>query len=162
MAKKMEQVQKELAEMVPIDPVHFSKLIEVLPEAPNGLAPDEPRGENNEIGDFKISSAERRYRAKDERTLTVKIIDHAHHSQFYAPFFMATQIKNQSTEGYQKGVTIDGNPGVEKYQKAGKSGDLTILVAKRFLIEIRTTNAPPEFLREVYGKIDAKKLAALK
>jgi len=61
-----------------------------------------------------------------------------------------------------KGVTIAGNPGIEKWSKASKNADLSILVGKRFLVEINGRNVEPETVKQFYSAIDTAKLAALK
>jgi len=61
-----------------------------------------------------------------------------------------------------KGVTVDGNPGVEQYSENGMQGELLVLVGKRYVVKVASNRMPPEFLRTVYGTIDTKKLAALK
>lgn len=161
MADKMAEIQKEIAEMKPVDPVHFDKLIALLPAAPAGYKADDPKGETVEFGEHKHSFAERTYR-KDDKTLTVKIHDAAQISAFYAGIAFAAMMKRETTEGYEKGVTIDGNPAIEKYTKANKHGELTVMVAKRFLVEIRADDVAPEFVRTVYDSIDRKALGALK
>ena len=112
---------------------------------------------------FKISDAERDYSAKEEgKSVHVKIVDGAYNTMMYAGITMAAQFSRESTDGYEKGVTIAGNPGIEKWTKASKNAELSILVGKRFLVEIHGNGVEPDTIKTFYGAIDTAKLAALK
>lgn len=160
-AKKAADAAKEASEMKPVDPVSFNALLPLLPAAPAGFTAEEPRGETTSAMGFKISEVERRYTKGDE-TLHVKIVDGAYNSFIYAGVTMAAQFARESTEGYEKGVTIDGNPGVEKWTKSSRHGELTVVVGKRFLVTVDASPAEPGTVRSVYGTIDVAKLSALK
>ncbi len=160
-AKKASEAAKEASEMKPVDPVSFNALLPLLPPAPAGWTAEEPRGETSSGMGFKVSDAERSYTKGDQR-LHVKILDGAYNALIYAGVTMAAQFSHESTEGYEKGVTIDGNPGVEKWNKASKRGELSVIVGKRFLVEIDASPVEPDFVRTVYAGIDKGKLAALK
>ena len=162
--KKATDAAKEAENQKPVDPVHFSKLIELLPAPPSGWkAEAEPKGETASAMGFKISDAERDYSGPGEgKSVHVKILDGAYNTMMYAGITMAAQFSRESTEGYEKGVTIAGNPGVEKWSKASKVAELTILVGKRFLVEVHGNGVDPETVKSFYSAIDTAKLAALK
>jgi hypothetical protein len=160
-AKKAAEAAKEASEMKPVDPVSFNALIPLLPAAPAGWTAEEPRGESSSAMGYRISEAERSY-TKGGQHLHVKIVDGAYNSFLYAGVTMAAQFARESTEGYEKGVTIDGNPGVEKWSKASRRGELTVVVGKRFLVTVEASPVEAEFVRSVHGSIDKAKLAALK
>ncbi len=160
-AKKAADAAKEASEMKPVDPVRFDALIPLLPAAPAGFTAEEPRGESNAAMGFKTSQAERSY-AKGDQHLHVKILDGAYNSFLYAGVTMAAQFSHESTEGFEKGVTIDGNPGIEKWNKGSKRGELTVVVGKRYLVTVEASPAEPDFARSVYATIDTAKLASLK
>ena len=158
--EEADKLRQEIEAKGPVDPVPFAELVELLPPPPRGWEGEEPRGETTEAGERKASTAERQYR-NEERTLTARIVDHAYHSRAYVGFFIGAKFKEESADGYTKGLTIDGNPGLEKYQKRDRSGELDVLVGKRFLVHVEARGVPAEFVREVYRTVDAKKLAAL-
>ncbi len=160
-AKKAADAAKEASEMKPVDPVSFNALLPLLPPAPAGFKAEEPRGETTAAMGFKISEVEQRY-TKDDQTLHVKIVDGAYNSYIYAGVTMAAQFSRESTEGYEKGVTINGNPGVEKWTKSSKRGELTVVVGKRFVVEIDASPVDSGYVRGIYGTIDTAKLASLK
>jgi len=161
-AKKAADTAKEMEEMKPVDPVSFNVLLPLLPEAPAGFtAAGEPRGETTQAMGFKISEVERSY-TKGDQHLQIKIVDGAYNSLIYAGVTMAAQFARESTEGFEKGVTIDGNPGIEKWNKSSKRGEIDVVVAKRFLVSIDASPVEADFARSVYNSLDKAKLAALK
>jgi len=161
-AKKAADTAKEMEEMKPVDPVSFNALLPLLPEAPAGFtAAGEPRGETTQAMGFKISEVERSY-TKGDQHLQIKIVDGAYNSLIYAGVTMAAQFARESTEGFEKGVTIDGNPGIEKWNKSSKRGEIDVVVAKRFLVSIDASPVEADFARSVYNSLDKAKLAALK
>lgn len=160
--KKAEQAQKEAAQMKPVEPIHFTKLIELLPPAPSGFEADgEARGETTNAMGFQVSMAERSFSAEG-KSLRVKITDGAFNAPLYTVVTMAAQFARESTEGYEKGVTLDGNPGVEKWQKDGGDASLNVVVGKRYFVEIEGSGITPELVRQVWGSVDRAKLAGLK
>lgn len=160
--KKAEQAAKETQEMKAVHPVHFSKLVELLPKAPAGWEADgEPRGETTSAMGFSISTAEQRF-SREGQSLRVKIMDGAFNAPLYTIITMAAQFARESTEGYEKGVTIDGNPGIEKWRKDGGDAELNVVVGKRFFVEVDGSGVTPELVRAVWDSVDRKRLAALK
>ena len=160
--KKAEQAAKEAQEMKPVEPIHFSKLVELLPKPPAGWTADgEPRGETTTAMGFSVSMAERSF-SKEGGSLRVKITDGAFNAPLYTVITMAAQFARESTEGYEKGVTIDGNPGVEKWRKDGGDADLNVVVGKRYLVEVEGSGVTPELVRGVWNSVDRAKLSALK
>ena len=160
--KKAEQAAKESQDMKAVEPVHFSKLIELLPKAPSGWAADgEPRGETTNAMGFKVSMAEQSF-SQEGKSLRVKITDGAFNAPLYTVITMAAQFAHESTEGYEKGVTLDGNPGVEKWRKDGGDAELNVVIGKRYFVEIDGSGITPEVVRGVWGSVDRAKLAGLK
>ena len=160
--KKAEQAAKESQDMKAVEPVHFSKLIELLPKAPSGWTADaEPRGETTNAMGFKVSMAEQSF-SQEGKSLRVKITDGAFNAPLYTVITMAAQFAHESTEGYEKGVTLDGNPGVEKWRKDGGDAELNVVIGKRYFVEIDGSGITPEVVRAVWGSVDRAKLAGLK
>jgi len=160
-AQKAADAAKEASEMKPVDPVSFNALLPLLPAAPAGFTAEEPRGETTAAMGFKISEVERSY-TKGDQHLHVKIVDGAYNAFIYAGVTMAAQFSRESTEGYEKGVTIDGSPGVEKWSKESRRGELTVVVGKRFLVSVDASPVEPDFVRTVFASVDRAKVTSLK
>ena len=71
-------------------------------------------------------------------------------------------INKENDTGYEKTITYKGNKGYEKYDNDGKYGELSVLVAKRFVIEVSGNNILMDQLRVAVDMIDLSKLESWK
>lgn len=147
------------------DVVEFKKLLPILPEPPEGWKADEAEGSTEDLGESEITTVHRDYskgEAKDAATTSISILDSVA-SPEYVEMTTAgwTHVEN-TAEGYTKALTIEGMPGFETFENDGKHGTLWLLVAKRYFLQIETTEQDPKELQEWLKRIDLKKLAAIK
>jgi hypothetical protein len=156
-----EDVLAEIERLPQVEAVHFAKLIEFLPPAPKGYEAQEPRGERISVPEAQLSFAERRY-AGDHKSVVVTIQDGAHRKSWYVPFALVSRLNREHTDGYEKGITLAGNLGIETYASKPKQGELLVLIGKRYIVKVVTIGEPPEFMRTVLDSIETKKLAELK
>jgi hypothetical protein len=146
----------------PVDPVSFQELQSALPEV-SGWKREEPTGERM-TAPIPFSQAEADYTMGDAN-ISVKIVDSAFSQMLIAPWamFLTTGYEKQSSDGYEKALSVAGNPAFEKWSKGGKDGELNIVLAKRFLVTIDGNNiADTKVLHEFASKLDTGKLASLK
>jgi hypothetical protein len=155
----LEKAQKDLENMKPVDPVHFSELIKFLPEPPPGWESEAPKGASNQMGEWSFTEVDRRY-SQGEKHIEIQIVDWAFHKEMYATFFVAAAFSQESTEGYNKGIKIGEEPGREEYKTAAKEGTLSVLVGKRFLVTIKGNNIDSGELRQWWDRLDTKALRA--
>ena len=155
--EEFEKIQKDLENMKPVEPVHFSELLKFLPEPPAGWEGQKPTGSSNKMGEWSFTQVERRY-SQGEKRIEIQILDWAFHRELYAGFFVAAAFSQESTEGYNKGIKIGEDPGREEYKTAGKDGTLSVLVGKRFFVTIKGDNIEAAELREWWDRMDAKGL----
>lgn len=171
MAKGMEDFAKAMAGMAgavaggdgkTVDPVRFQALQEQLPTVP-GWEMGKPRGERM-TAPVPFSQSEVRYTKGDAR-IEVKVVDSGFAPLLIAPWSMmlASGYSRESSEGYEKSVSVNGQPGFEKWNEDRKDGELNILVNKRFLVTIEGNDvADTKVLHEVAGRMDFGKLGELK
>lgn len=155
----LQSIQAELEKMKPVDAVSYTELLPFLPEPPSGWEGSKPKGQSNQMGDMKFSEAERDY-TMGEKRMEVKITDWAFRQALYAPFFLMASFSQESTEGYNKGIKINDDPGREEYKNDSKNGDLSVLVGKRFLVSIKGNGIEAAELRQWWDRIDTKGLRA--
>jgi hypothetical protein len=144
------------------DPVSFRDLQTVLPDV-SGWTMGKPQGERM-TSPVPFSQTEARYESGDAR-IDVKIVDSGFHQMLLAPWsmFLAAGYEKETDSGYEKSVTVGGNPGFEKWNSEGKDGELNLVVAKRFLVTIEGNNiSDPKILHDFAGELDTAKLATLK
>ena len=102
---------------------------------------------------------------KGDANIDQKIMDSGFNQLLFAPFamFMAAGYEKETQDGYEKSVTVGGYPGWERWNKASKSGELNVVVEKRFLVQVEGNGIDdPKALHAVLDATDLKKLASLK
>jgi hypothetical protein len=147
------------------DAVDYQKLLPVLPDAPQGWLADKPEGSTEDVGGFRITNVHRDYRKGEGEkvpTAAVSILDSVANPDYVTATTAAWNNNSETSEGYSKSVTIDGNPGFEAFEIEGKHATLWVMIAKRYFLQIELQNQDPKELQEWVKRIDLKKLAAIK
>ncbi len=167
-AKGLEQMAKGLeglaagGDVKQVDPVSFRDLISLLPEI-EGWEKQKPTGERM-TSPVAFSQAEGQY-TKGDASIDVKIIDSGFSQLLLAPYAMmlAAGYERESSEGYEKSTTVNGQPGWEKWNSDSRDGEVNALVGKRFLVTIEGNGIDDvKVLHEAANKVDMGKLASLK
>jgi len=154
----------------PITTPHFTvvsapRLIVLLPDPPPGWSSDKPDGASADSGGFMITTVSCVYvqgDADDAPTATVNIIDSANNQQFQDATRAMWNATSNTPDGYDKPVVVSGLPGFEHYHNADQTGALWAIVGGRYFVQIETTRQKPADLEAWLGRIDLKKLAALR
>jgi hypothetical protein len=145
-----------------VEPVGFQELQTALPEV-SGWQRATPTGERM-TSPIPFSQAEADY-TKGDASISVKIVDSAFSQMLIAPWsmFLTTGYERQTSDGYEKALSVAGNPGFEKWSTSSKDGELNLVVAKRYLVTIEGNDiADTKVLHEFASKLDAAKLPAAK
>lgn len=169
-AKGLEQMAKGLEAMAgggsgdfkPVNPVSFRDMQALFPDI-DGWEKAKPIGERMS-SPFSYSQAEVAYTKGDSR-MELKVVDSGFNQLLLTPYAMFLQAgyEKETSDGYEKSTTVNGQPGWEKWSSDGKNGELNALVGKRFLVQIEGQQIEDtKVLHELAGKIDMGKLAALK
>jgi hypothetical protein len=169
-AKGFEAMAKGLGAMVsggtgdmqPVDPVSFRDLQALFP-ALDGWEKSKPTGEKM-TSPFKYSSAETTY-TKGDSNIQLKVADSGFNQLLFAPFAILMQAgyEKETESGYEKSTKIGNQPAYEKWNSEEKSGELTTVINKRFLLSVEGRHLDDiKALHEVVTHIDLAKLASLK
>ena len=150
LANKAEELQAELENMTPVDPVHFSTLIEALPDAPSGWTAGKPKGATNQMGGYSLSNASNTYEGPDGKQMTVQITDMAFNQAAYLALSIGAGFSQETTEGYNKGITVGDDPGREEFNTERKTGKRNVAHGKRYNIEVGGRNIMAEDLDSWY------------
>lgn len=145
--------------------VSFKKLMEFLPKTPTGWTAEKPSGSVTDVEVFNLSTATQTYqKGDDENALvaTVTIIDAGGHQGYLDVTTNHWKQGATTAEGYDKPVEIDGMPGLEHTNTLTHSASLSVLVGKRYFVQIDLTNQDAKELREWLKRIDLKGLAELR
>lgn len=142
-------------------PVHFKELMAFLAlDPPQGWeVAQKPKGTTLK-SPVQMSEAEVEFRAGDQKTVEIKIIDGM---AGMMPFVgMAQGMEMESSEEYMKPIEIQGFKGMENFKHQDKKGEIILPVAGRFLVNITGNGMDnTEVIKAMAGKLDLKKLAAL-
>ncbi len=72
------------------------------------------------------------------------------------------EIDRESDNEYEKSTTFKGYKALEKYNKKTHSGDLSVLIGGRFVVEAQGSNVDMKALKDVLASVDLKKLDGMK
>jgi hypothetical protein len=116
------------------------------------------------MGEYHVSQASQKYQqgeGKERKTMEVEIIDGSYVPMVYAPFEIASRIRQESTSGYQRGLKVSGHPAFVDWKKKSERVNLSVLVSDRFLVTIKGRKVD-EGTGEKWAKLlDVKQLEAL-
>jgi hypothetical protein len=77
--------------------------------------------------------------------------------------FLATGYSERSDDGFKRASRLKGNPGFEEWRTASKHGEVTTVVANRFIIKATGNDVDSiDVVRQSLEAVDLGKLAALK
>ena len=147
------------------DAVNYQKLLPILPEPPQGWGADKAEGSTEDVGGFRITNVHRDYhKGEGDKvpTAAISILDSVANPDYVNATTAAWNSNNESSEGYGKSVTIDGNPGFEAFEKDTKHSTLWVMIANRYFVQIELQDQDPKELQEWVKRVDLKKLAAIK
>jgi hypothetical protein len=147
------------------DVVDFSKLLPLLPDAPSGWTADKPEGSTTDVGGFKLTNVHRDYKKGEGDkvpTASLSILDSAANPEYATATTAAWNYNSDTTEGYSKSITVDGNPGFEAFETDRKHGTLWLMIAKRYFVQDELQGEEPKHLQEWVKRVDLKKLAEVK
>jgi hypothetical protein len=122
-----------------VEPVSFRDLQAAFVDFP-GWEKNKPTGERM-TAPFAISKAEVTYTKGDSR-IRAELTDSAMNQLMLMGFTWVTNMgyEKETQDGWEKGTKIGGHPGLEKWNTESKSGELTVLANKRYVLELRGDN----------------------
>jgi hypothetical protein len=164
MAQGLQQMAQGFQQMAQgaAKPVDYEQLKASLPEI-DGWTMSDARGEQVNMP-VAISRAEARY-SRDQSRVELEIVDTALSQLLLAPMsmFLASGYSERSDDGFKRATKIAGQPGMEDWNTRTRRGEVTAVVANRFIV--KATGHQVENIDTVRGAVEAvdvAKLAALK
>jgi len=165
-ADKMKEVSEGFTEGKKVNPVDFRELKALLPEAIASLKRTNIEGEKVAAMGMNISTANADYSDdQNNQSIDLKITDMgniAGLSGLAAYGWYMVDIDKENETGYEKTTTFKGNKAYEKYNNQDKYGELSILVAKRFVVEANGNNVSMNEIKAAAEMIDFGKLESWK
>ncbi len=166
MAKAMQGMAAAIggggADGKPVEPVATDVLKATLPSV-SGWTMEAPEGERM-TSPIAYSQVETSYK-KGDAEIEMRIVDTGYAQMLIAPWsmFLASGYSREAGDGYEKSVSVGGNPGFEKFDNGSKRGELNIFVNKRFMVSLEGSELTnTKVLHEFASHMDFGKIAALK
>lgn len=165
-ADKMKEVSENFNEGKKVTPVDFRELKALMPESVGDFKRTNLEGEKVAAMGMNISHADADYsNADNSASIDMKITDLGSISGISglaAYGWYMVDIDKENETGYEKTISYKGNKGYEKYDNQGKYGELSILVAKRFVVEANGNNVTMDQMKAAINMIDVGKLESWK
>jgi hypothetical protein len=156
---------KEMGDKKAVDPVDFRDLKALLPETTGGLKRTEATGEKTGAMGFTVSMAKGQYSGDADASISIEIVDTGGISGMatmaMAAWTMA-DIDKETTTGYEKTTKIEGFKAFEKYDNEGKDGEINVLVADRFVVNVHGNNVTVDQMKDSLKDVNLEKLEGLK
>lgn len=145
-----------------VEPVAGQTLTNLLPASLAGMKRSNVRSEGNGAIGIKTTRAEADYTGQ-QGTAHLAIADVSGVSGLMD---MANGLVQDSTSeseaGYERNVQIGGRPAHEKWDTQSRRGEISMIIAKRFTVDVTGEGVPMETLQRAYGDIDLASLEGLK
>ena len=146
----------------PVEPVATDVLKGTLPTVP-GWTMDAPEAERM-TSPIAYSQVETTFK-QGNAEVEMRVVDTGYAQMLVAPWsmFLTSGYSRENSDGYEKSVSVGGNPGFEKWDSSSKRGELNIFAGKRFMVSIEGRDlADTKVLHEFASKVDFAKIAGLK
>ena len=139
--------------------VNFKQLMPFVDiKIPGWTMKGKPSGTTMKHGQWKMSEAGAKFKA-DGKTLKIHILDFMGKAN---PLNRIPEIEIESSEETVRTIDVQGFRALENYHPKKKQGNMSITVAKRFIVQIEAKGIDnPKVMQEVVKIMDLKKLAGL-
>jgi hypothetical protein len=164
-ADKIRGAKESVTHELKVQPVDYEKLKMLLPKSLKKMKRTELFGEAASALGVKISYARAQYHAKKEGRIRIKITDMGTIKKLASltmSAWVSANIERKSDDGYERTFEYNGHRAYTKYSRRKGEGEIKVLVADRFLVEIDGENAEMKAVAEALKKINMKKLAKWK
>jgi hypothetical protein len=146
-----------------VDVVDFRTLTAMLPGSLPGMKRIDAKGQNQGAVGVKTSSADADYQGDNGAGAHIEISDVSGLSGLMGMAGALVQnTTSESDSGYERDKVISGRSVHEKYDAKARKGDLNILLAKRFQVEITGDGIDMGSLEQALGQIDLAHLESMK
>lgn len=141
-------------------PVDHRKLKEWLPAELGGLKRTGANSSRTKMGEMTMVTADASY-GEGEQTISVNVQDHGGQPEVLGmlAIWQNMEIDNETDTGYEKTTTIEGFPAMEKHDTEGNYGEVTVLVADRFIVTVQSNGLEKDAFQKMHANLNLKKLA---
>jgi hypothetical protein len=146
-----------------VEVVNFKTLTAMLPESLPGMKRTNVQGENQGAVGVKTSSAKADYQGDNGADIHIEISDVSGVSGLLdVAGSLVQNTTSESTSGFERDQAIAGRSVHEKYDAKAKKGDLSVIVAKRFEVDVAGNEVDMNTLEQSLGQVDLARLESMK
>jgi hypothetical protein len=146
-----------------VEPVNFQSLKALLPASLPGMQRVNAQGSEQQAVGVKSSSASAQYQGTHGDRVEIKIADLSAVSGLMDLAGALNQnSESESDNGYEKDTTLSGRTVHEKYDNPSKHGELSVILAKRFEVDISGDATDMNTLVQDLSSVDLNRLEAMK
>ncbi len=156
---------EEAASRPPAEPVNFRQLRDLLPASLAGMEQTEIEGATEGAMGFSISQAEARYAAPDgDGSFTIQVMDYGAvpSAGMMGLGWTMADVDRETGDGYEKTIALGGHRGYRQYDTAAQDGELSLLVADRFLVTVSGSDVEDDQVEAALRAVDLAALAAMR
>jgi hypothetical protein len=146
-----------------VEPIDFNQLSAMLPSTVAGMRRTNIKGEGKAAVGIKTTSAVANYVNDSGAGMEMEIDDMSGVSSLMGlSKTLVESNTSQSDTGYEKDLTLAGRSAHETYDSRSKKGEINMMVANRFTVNISGTGVDMSTLEQAYAEIDLDKLDSLR
>jgi hypothetical protein len=161
-AAAMNAVGQIMAGGKDIQPVDFHELKAMLPAALPGMQRSEASGQSGEAMGMKGSSAKAQYSDGANARISIEIVDLGSMSGLAAlAGKFDPNVEKETDTGYERTRRVDGQLVHERYDRRAKNGEVGVIVASRFSVNVEGSGVDPTALAGALKAIDLSTLEAM-
>jgi hypothetical protein len=147
----------------PVAVLDFHALTPLLPAALPGMKRTEARGESGGAMGVKTASATGTYQGDNGAGMHVEITDMAAVSGLMnMAGALAQETSSESDSGFERDQNVGGRTVHEIYDNRAKHGELSLILVKRYKVDITGDNVDIGALEQALGSIDLGRLESMK
>jgi hypothetical protein len=147
----------------PVAVVDFKALTPLLPGSLPGMKRLDAKGENQGAIGVKTASATANYQGDNGAGVQIVISDMSGVSGLMdLAGALVQNTTSQSDTGYEKDTVEGGRSVHEKFDSRAKKGDLSVMLGKRFQVEITGDGVDMSVLEQALGQVDLARLESMK
>ena len=146
-----------------VEVVDFKTLTAMLPASLPGMKRTNAQGENQGAVGVKTSSAKADYRGDNGADVHIEISDISGVSGLLdVAGSLVQNTTSESDSGFERDQAIGGRSVHEKYDAKAKKGDLSVIVAKRFEVDVAGDGVDMNTLEQSLSQVDLARLESMK
>jgi len=145
-----------------VEVVDFKKLKALLPESIAGMARSESEAQKAGAMGMTIATAEARYEDGNRR-LQVNFADAGGipMAMMGLAAWTNAEIERETDDEYERTTNLKGHKAFERYNFKNKEGQISLVVAERFIVNIEGDNVEESDLQNALDALDLDQLAGL-